>query len=577
MSSPTPPNKDKKELSNELRMVIAFVLMGLILVGSQFLYKRIGIIPAQPESAAVKSDVKTTKAAPSPTNAPEPTPPASEPVAGTIVSATESEWTLDTGVYRVVFSNRGAVVRSWTLKNFKDANGKPLELVNIKGAEKKGFPFSYDFRAQQPSTNLDKALWVPRPSSDGQAIEYEFSDGRTVAKKVFSFQQDGYMMQFADEVKLDGTAIPHLVQWRAGFGDMAVPSAAGHQENIRFDGEKQKLVTESTKSAKEGPFRSDGMNAFAGIQDQYFTTVFLPPPGTLLQMTTFSDTVTTTSDSSEQPYPGLAVGGLGRNQMGVYVGPKELDELRKVNPRLQDVIEWGFFGFIAKPLFFILQWMNKNYVHSYGWAIILVTILINITLFPLKLANLKSMRKMQVLQPEIAKINEKYKGISMSDPRAANKQQETMDLYKKNGVNPMGGCIPMLIQLPFLWAFYKVLSVTIEMRNAPWLWVTDLSQPEHYAIRMLPIVMIASSFLMQKMTPIGAGVDPAQQKMMQFMPLMYGFMFWSSPSGLVLYWLSSNLVGIAQQWFFNTTAAPATIAAAAKTAIISSKDGRKRA
>jgi YidC/Oxa1 family membrane protein insertase len=558
-------------------MVIAFVLMGIILVGSQFAYRKMGIIADKPETTAVKSEVKTTKAAPSSTNAPEVTPPSVAPVAGAIVSATESEWTLDTGVYRVVFSNRGAVVRSWTLKSFKDANGKPLELVNIKGAERKGFPFSYVFRAQQPSTNLDKALWVPRPSADGLAIEYEFSDGRTVAKKVFSFQHDGYMMQFADEVKLDGTGVPHLVQWRAGFGDMAVPAAAGHQENILFDGQSQKLETTATKSAKDGPNRTDGPHSFAGIEDQYFTAVFLPPPGTPLQMTTFSDTVSTTSDASEQPYPGFAVGGLGRNQMGVYVGPKELDELKKVNPRLQDVIDWGFFGFIAKPLFFILTWMNKNYVHSYGWAIILVTILINIAMFPLKLANLKSMRKMQALQPEINKINEKYKGISMSDPRAASKQQDTMDLYKKNGVNPMGGCIPMLIQLPFLWAFYKVLSVTIEMRNAPWLWVSDLSQPEHYAIRVLPIVMIASSFLMQKMTPMSAGVDPAQQKMMQFMPLMYGFMFWPASSGLVLYWLTSNLVGIAQQLFFNKTAGPALVSGPANKLITSSKDGRKRA
>ena len=561
-------------------MVIAFVLMGLILVATPFVYKKLGIVTPQAQIPPVKSAVQTAKA-PSSTGgaaaAESPAAPREAIVAGAIASTTESEWTLDTGVYRVIFSNRGAVVRSWTLRNFKDSSGKPLELVNWKGAEKAGFPFSYDFRGQQPSTNLDKALWVPRPSADGQAIEYEFSDGKTEAKKTFSFQQNGYMMQFADEVKLSGVGLPHLLQWRAGFGDMAVPSASGHQENIRFDSEKQKLVTEAAKAAKNGPVRADGSLAFAGIEDQYFTAVFLAPPDSPLQMTTFSDTVATFADASEQAFPGLAAGGQARNQLGVYVGPKELDELRKVNPRLQDVIDWGFFGFIAKPLFFILQWMNKNYVHSYGWAIILVTILINIAMFPLKLANLKSMRKMQALQPEINRIGEKYKGISMSDPRAANKQQETMELYKKHGVNPMGGCIPMLIQLPFLWAFYKVLSVAIEMRNAPWLWVSDLSQPEHFAIRILPIVMIVSSFIMQKMTPMSAGVDPAQQKMMQFMPLMYGFFFWPASSGLVLYWLTSNLVGIAQQWFFNKTAGPAAVAIPAKGAISSLKDGRKRA
>jgi len=581
MSSPTPPINDKKSLSNEVRMVLVFVLTGLILVGYPYIGRKLGFLPPPPV-APVKSAVQTPKAtavteAPAPAATAE-TPNAgeSQPAAGVIADVKESEWTLDTGVYRVLFSNRGAVVKSWTLRNYKDADGKPLELVNAKGAQKVGFPFTYDFRGQQPSTNLDKALWVPHPGADGLTLEYDFSDGHTTAKKTFAFQRDGYMVQFADEVKLNGAGIPHLIQWRGGFGDVAVTGAAGHQENIRFDSEKRKLVTEAAKAAKNGPVRADGNFTFAGIEDQYFTALFLPPPNTPLQTTTFNDSVPSSADASDQQFPGFAVGGEARNQLGIYVGPKELEELRKVNPRLQDVIDWGFFGFIAKPLFLILQWMNANYVHSYGWAIILVTILINIAMFPLKLANLKSMRKMQSLQPELNRINDKYKGISMSDPRAANKQQETMDLYKKHGVNPMGGCIPMLIQLPFLWAFYKVLSVAIEMRNAHWLWVTDLSQPEHYAIRVLPIVMIVSSFLMQKMTPMTGG-DPAQQKVMQFMPLMYGFFFWPASSGLVLYWLTSNLVGIAQQWFFNKTAGPVALTAAPKKSITSSKDGRKRA
>jgi YidC/Oxa1 family membrane protein insertase len=210
--------------------------------------------------------------------------------------------------------------------------------------------------------------------------------------------------------------------------------------------------------------------------------------------------------------------------------------------------------------------MNDHWVHNYGWAIILLTVFINIALFPLKLTNLKSMRKMQMLQPEMAKITEKYKGISMSDPRAAQKQQETMDLYKKHGVNPMGGCLPLLIQMPFLWAFYKVLAVTIEMRHADWLWIGDLSQPEHFALRVLPLIMVVTSFGLQKMTPVPAGGDPSQQKMMQFMPLMYLFFFWNASSGLVLYWLTGNLVGIAQQWFFNKTLTPADTGTSRPTA-----------
>ena len=194
--------------------------------------------------------------------------------------------------------------------------------------------------------------------------------------------------------------------------------------------------------------------------------------------------------------------------------------------------------------------MNTNWFHNYGWSIIGATVIINLFLFPLKLANLKSMRKMQALQPEIAKINEKYKSLPLRDPKQADKNAEMMALYSKAGTNPMSGCIPMLIQMPFLFAFYKVLAVSIALRGASWLWVGDLSQPEQLAIRVLPIVLVITGFIMQKMTPMTT-VDPSQQKTMMLMPLMMGFIFYQASSGLVLYWLTGNLVGIAQQWLLN--------------------------
>lgn len=187
----------------------------------------------------------------------------------------------------------------------------------------------------------------------------------------------------------------------------------------------------------------------------------------------------------------------------------------------------------------------------------MVTIIINFALLPLKFKSMKSMKKMQGLQPEIAKINAKYKNIGLRDPRKAEQNQETMALYKKHGVNPMGGCIPMLVQIPFFFAFYKVLVVAIEMRGASWLWVSDLSQPENLPIRILPVAMVISQFIMQKMTPT-TSADPTQQKIMMFMPLIFGFMFYQFQSGLVLYWLTSNVVGVAQQWFINKTA-PAVV------------------
>jgi YidC/Oxa1 family membrane protein insertase len=165
---------------------------------------------------------------------------------------------------------------------------------------------------------------------------------------------------------------------------------------------------------------------------------------------------------------------------------------------------------------------------------------------------MKSSKKMQALQPQIKAINDKYKGISMKDPRKTEQNQEVMDLYKKNGVNPVGGCLPMLLQLPFLWAFYKVLGVAIEMRGSRWLWINDLSQPESLAIHLLPILLVITQFAMQRMTP-SPGMDPAQQKMMMFMPLMFGYMFYFASAGLVLYWLTGNVVGIVQQWLLNKT------------------------
>jgi YidC/Oxa1 family membrane protein insertase len=265
--------------------------------------------------------------------------------------------------------------------------------------------------------------------------------------------------------------------------------------------------------------------------------------------------VSPTPGAAETPYLGAGVGGSGENRFSMFVGPKDIDILKRVNPKLEQVVNFGWFGFLAKPLFLAVNWVNNRFVHDYGWAIVLVTVVINFLLLPLKYTSLKSMKKMQLLQPQIAAINAKYKGIGLRDPRKSEQNQEVMDLYKKNSVNPMGGCMPMMLPIPFFIAFYTVLTVAIEMRGAHWLWVTDLSQPEHIPIRILPIAMIVSQFIMQKMTP-ATTMDPAQQKMMMFMPLVFGFMFYGLSSGVVLYWLTGNVVGIAQQMLFNRLSAP---------------------
>ena len=288
------------------------------------------------------------------------------------------------------------------------------------------------------------------------------------------------------------------------------------------------------------------------MHDQYFAAVFLPrEPGTQTELETLDDQVPSPIDSKDQPHVGAGVGGHGINNYNVFVGPKDLDLLRSIDPKLEGLVDFGrWFGFIAKPLFLAVNYVNDRITHNYGWAIVLVTIVINLAMLPLRLASMKSMKKMSALQPEIATINAKYKGMSLRDPKKAQQNEEMMALYKKHGVNPTSGCMPMVLQIPFFIAFYTVLTVAIEMRGAHWLWVTDLSQPETLPIRILPVLMIVTQFFQQKMTPQTSG-DPTQQRMMMLMPLMMGFFFYGVSSGLVLYWFTGNLVAIAQQWVFN--------------------------
>jgi len=245
---------------------------------------------------------------------------------------------------------------------------------------------------------------------------------------------------------------------------------------------------------------------------------------------------------------GFATGA--EDYFSMYVGPKDINILKKVNPNLAKIIDWGFFGIIAKPIFYWLNWTKEHWTGNYGWAIVVLTLIINLALFPLRLSSLKSARKMQRIQPQIKAINEKYKNISLRDPRKAQQNQEIMELYKREGINPFGGCLPMLVQLPILYAFYRVLYVAIELRHAPWLWISDLSSAETLPIHLLPVILVVTQFYSQKLTP-AAGVDPKQQRMMLMMPVIFGFMFYYLPSGLVLYYLTSNLVGIAQQLVIN--------------------------
>lgn len=554
-NSPTIPNppgqQGKKELSTEKRLLLAFLLMGLVLFLTPYIYKpspgpKPNAPSVNPAETAKVTQPPVASAAVQPSTPPEP---------GRIAADKETQFVIDTDLFHITFSNRGAVVTSWILKKFTtEARGnnktQPLELVNQASLGKVPAPFSVVLKDEKTASKLNYAYFVPKPAPGGLGIDFEFSDGSTFCHKSFSFSQNSYLSQFTSEVTQNGVGVPHQIQWRGGFGDSTVLNRLQAQHSVYFNVSDSKLVSKDAKAAKDGPVTATGDFSFAGLDDTFFAFVVLPRDNTSTTVTTVKDDLLSKVSNKEEPHVGTAIGGDAVNRFSVFVGPKDVDILKKVDPKLEQAIDWGWFWFIAKPLFQALHFLNDHLVHNYGWSIVLITIVINLLLLPLRLSSMKSARKMQALQPQIAAINAKYKGLKLNDPRKAQQNQEVMDLYKKHGANPLGGCLPMLIQLPILYAFYRVLAVTIEMRGAHWLWVTDLSQPETLAIHLLPIIMIVTQFVMQKMTP-NPTMDPAQARMMQFMPLMFGFFFYNISSGLVLYWLTGNLVGIVQQYFIN--------------------------
>ena len=309
-----------------------------------------------------------------------------------------------------------------------------------------------------------------------------------------------------------------------------------------------------------GPFE------WAGVSDLYFAAVFIPDSPQTASLVSFHNTIDVPKDPTKRdpnntqaiPELGTAMGDLsGLTKTRIYAGPKSIEVLKTVHgtgpnaPSLEPIIDFGFFGPIAKALFYSLHFLYEHVVANWGWSIVLLTVLINILLLPLRVSTMKSSLKMQRIQPQIAAIKERYKKYKMNDPEYAEMNSEVMALQKREGVNMFGGCLPMLVQFPLLFAFYRMLPNVVELRHAHWLWLPDLSSADPYHI--LPVFMIVTQFLVQFYTP-SPGVDPAQQRMMAFtMPAFTGFITWNYASGLALYWAIGNLITIAQQAVMNRT------------------------
>src|SRR5262249_21109925 len=331
-----PPNN--KEMSVETRLLLAFILMGAVLFTTPYFFKappppppakKTESVPAPPSPSAAQ--VTSTNNQQPPINNPGPS------NAARVSAQKEETVTLDTDLYRIVFWNRGAVVQSWTLKKYKDSGGKPLEVVNTAAAPVTGFPFSPGFKNQKPAVDLNNALYEIKRSDDGLEIRFEFSDGKVTARKTFHFAKDSYQSQVSSEVTDGGVPVPHLLEWRGGFGDMTVPSPVAAQHAVHYEANAGKLVTTEGKEAKNGPVTFSGVYSFAGIEDTYFAALFMTGNGST-ELKVFNDRAPTPTNPAPEQLTGVAVGGDGVNRMALFVGPKDVDILKKVNPKLESVV-----------------------------------------------------------------------------------------------------------------------------------------------------------------------------------------------------------------------------------------------
>jgi YidC/Oxa1 family membrane protein insertase len=550
------------EPGSERRLLLIFLVTFVVMLLFQPLLKKY-----LPTSAAPEKQPAQTQPAPSPTAATalvSPTP----PVAGASKQAAkETETVIENDLYRITFTNRGAEVKSWILKKYdNDSETGPLDLVNPAAAAQFGHPLSLWAYDEDLRGRLSSALYVSSLEGNQAApatITFEYNDDVLSVRKTFSFDHT-YIVKVDASVTFKGNSTPALVAWPSGFGDQTTPAfyAAGlidYQYNKNI--ERLAIKKISGGGTIPGPFH------WAGPTDQYFAAVFIPDDPASASLVTLRNTLSIPRDSQKDQKErtnvevlGAAVGNVhGPTSQRVFVGPKELEVLQQIpvpgvsgaDNDLNGLVDFGWWGIIAKPLFLWLKWTYHHVVPNWGWAIVIQTLIISLLLLPLRVTQMKSMLKMQRVAPQIKSIQEKYKKYSLRDPRKAAMNEEISALYKREGVNPAGGCLPMLIQMPFLFAYYRMLGTALDLRHAHWLWIHDLSAAD--PIYVLPILMVISSLVTQRMTP-QAGMDPQQQKMMNvMMPLMMGFIFFRLQAGLNLYYAVVNVISIAQQAVMNRT------------------------
>lgn len=556
----------QQEPGAERRLLLVFVLTFIVILVSQPLLKK--YLPQSTTQPVTKQQPTQNPAQPSPPVSAQATvaPPSTFVLAGGKQASSESETVVENDFYRITFTNRGAQVKSWILKKYDDDAGKPLDLVNPQASALYGYPLSLWSYDEAQRKLLNSALYVPSVTGTLQALPadltFEYSAQNLTVKKTFHFDRS-YVIGVQTSVFAGSSPVMAYPMWPAGLGDQnnAISFHASQIEYQYNDKTTQLAIKKiSGGGTQHGPFN------WAGIGDSYFAAIFVPENPETAVLVTLRNSLQIPKDPSK-PKDGMApvdvLGAAVGDSSGItsarlYAGPKSLDELQSVSvptiigadQDLRTLINFGTFGIIARPLFAWLRWTYK-YVHNWGWAIVLQTLVITLALLPLRISSMKSALKMQKVQPQMNAIKEKYKKYGMRDPRRQEMNVEISALMKQEGVSPLGGCLPLIVQLPFIWAYYKMLGVLIDLRHAHWLWVSDLSSKDPYFI--LPVLLVISMVITQRMTP-QTGMDPAQQKMMNItMPLMMGFIFFNLAAGLNLYYAESNLITIIQQAVMNRT------------------------
>jgi YidC/Oxa1 family membrane protein insertase len=581
-----------KNLSPELRILVASLLsMGVILLWARFFAPKAPLVPPQANRPAQSAPASAGSPASASSSTSQVTP---HGTATTVAAAAavnvpaksdsqERTIVVENNLYRVEFSNHGGVVKSWQLKNYTD-DAKPPRVLDVvhpdAATQTGGWPFAVVLDDAQLESAANEGLYqISSPASSLSApadVEFSWSDGHLEITKRFHFDHS-YVVRAETSAKLNGAPITAGLAWLGGFGDLTVTNPAPIDTVSTFYTENGKVTNVAAKKL-DGPEKWaggtwQGGKDWAGIEDRYFTAVFLPlngaAPGSLeTRYWRVYRNVQVDGKETQEPVPQVATATAATAQpaaLRVYVGPKDYDDLKKMNPPLHALVNFGWLEFIADPLFHGLKWLH-NYVPNWGWAIVLLTLVINMLLFPLRISSYRTQLKMQRVGPEIKNIQEKYKKYSMRDPRKAEMNKEVMAVYSREGINPVGGCFQAFMQMPIWFGLNTTLRYAIEMRHARWFgWITDLSAKDPYYV--LPIIMGLSMYLVSKITPMTA-TDPQQQTMMKIMPITMAGIFMISPisSGLAVYILTSSLVGIVQQVWLNRTHPQAAAPAPSKPA-----------